>query len=465
MYGDMSKIEEMKRKTDEVSPTLCLAKWMQVTIHLLSGQTHSCYLPPSHHIPIDEIEDDPSALHNTKYKKSIRKMMLEGVRPKECSICWKIEDLPNNQLSDRQLRSVDDWAFPYLDKIKNMDWQENINPTYVEIVMTDTCNLKCSYCAPSSSSLWATEISRSGPYKLSNGQELHQFNWLQAKKEKFISGDTAQYINAFWKWWPSLSKDLKHFRITGGEPLLSSETFKILDDIETNSYPKLHLSINSNLCVSDKVFDKFLEKIHSITSQKKVKHFMIHASIDTWGEQAEYIRDGLNFKQFIKNVNRYLNEVPHSTLALMCTFNILSIPNFDQFLNWVIALRRIFNSSGGRILLDVPHLVGPTHQCVKILPNEYLDKMNGLIQQMVDWNKSLSSWEKSLEFRQAEIEKMQRILSWMSEPSEKEWLKTNRANFYLFFKEYDKRRNKDFLKSFPEMNDFWEICKKASITS
>ena len=52
---------------NEVSPSFCTAKWKQVTLHLHSGQTHSCHHPVPHKIPLDEIADNPSALHNTKF--------------------------------------------------------------------------------------------------------------------------------------------------------------------------------------------------------------------------------------------------------------------------------------------------------------------------------------------------------------------------------------------------------------
>ena len=28
------------------------------------------------------------------------------------------------------------------------------------------------------------------------------------------------YVQAFWRWWPNIYKDLEVFRMTGGEPLL-----------------------------------------------------------------------------------------------------------------------------------------------------------------------------------------------------------------------------------------------------
>ena len=70
----------------------CLAKWTQVTMHLGVGLTHSCHHPVQHKIPLAELKRNPSALHNTRYKKLKRKEMLEGKRPAERHFCWDIEE-------------------------------------------------------------------------------------------------------------------------------------------------------------------------------------------------------------------------------------------------------------------------------------------------------------------------------------------------------------------------------------
>jgi len=53
------------------SPTMCTAKWLQSTIYLQNGTTHSCHHPAVHKIPLEELKDNPSALHNTIHKKRI----------------------------------------------------------------------------------------------------------------------------------------------------------------------------------------------------------------------------------------------------------------------------------------------------------------------------------------------------------------------------------------------------------
>jgi hypothetical protein len=60
----------MQTKLNAVSPSMCLAKWKQVTLNLTTGHTNSCYHPAPHKIPVDLLKDNPAALHNTPYKNA-----------------------------------------------------------------------------------------------------------------------------------------------------------------------------------------------------------------------------------------------------------------------------------------------------------------------------------------------------------------------------------------------------------
>lgn len=86
----MISLEETKKKLNDVGCGMCLAKWTQVTIHLQNGHTHSCHHPKTHKIKLSELKDNPSALHNTLYKKKQRRKMLSGERPEECDYCWNV---------------------------------------------------------------------------------------------------------------------------------------------------------------------------------------------------------------------------------------------------------------------------------------------------------------------------------------------------------------------------------------
>lgn len=450
MFGEIDKLEEMKKKINEVSPSFCMAKWMHVTIHLMTGQTHSCYLPPTHKIPLEELKNNPTALHNTKYKKEQRKKMLTGERPSECSICWNIEDLPGEQVSDRHMRAVDSWTMPYFEKVSKMKGDENINPTYVEVSFSSACNFKCSYCSPHVSTSWRDEVIKQGPYQLHNYQHQNM-EWFKQNDLMPMDEEGNPYIDAFWKWWPDLVKDLMFFRITGGEPLLSKHTFKVMEWINAHSVPQLELSINSNLGINEKQFSKFLSLLKPMLEGNKVKQFILHTSIDTYGAQAEYIRNGLNFKAFENNLCRYLEENLTAPVAFMCTFNSLSVVGFKDFIDWVIALRKKYTNEHRNILLDIPHLQAPEFLSAKTLSSDFYPIMQGHI----DYMRSRINDG----ILKAEVLKMERILEWMKSSMPEEEKKNHQKNFYMFFSEHDKRRKTDFLKTFPSMEKFWAQCK------
>ena len=134
----------MRKDLNSVGCGMCLAKWTQVTMHLHLGHTHSCHHPSTHKIPLDELKVNPTALHNTQFKKERRKEMLDGKRPDECDYCWNVED-SSDRFSDRVLKSRSEWSYPHFKEIVKMNPQENYNPKYVEVSFSNACNFKCSY--------------------------------------------------------------------------------------------------------------------------------------------------------------------------------------------------------------------------------------------------------------------------------------------------------------------------------
>ena len=103
---------EVKDSLDSIGKGMCLAKWTQVTMQLQTGHNHSCHHPGTHKISELEIARNPSALHNTKFKKLRRKEMLEGKRPEECDYCWGVED-NSDRYSDRVFKSSESWSWDY----------------------------------------------------------------------------------------------------------------------------------------------------------------------------------------------------------------------------------------------------------------------------------------------------------------------------------------------------------------
>ena len=72
-FEDNPYYTDTYKKLNAVGCGFCLAKWTQVTMHLQLGHTHSCHHPATHPIPVKELKRNPTALHNTRFKKQKRR--------------------------------------------------------------------------------------------------------------------------------------------------------------------------------------------------------------------------------------------------------------------------------------------------------------------------------------------------------------------------------------------------------
>jgi hypothetical protein len=62
-------------------------------------------------------------------------------------------------------------------------------------------------------------------------------------------------------------------------------------------------------------------------------------------------------------------------------------------------------------------------------------------------------------FTDIEISKVNRIYDWMMIKENDRTINTNRRDFKIFVDEHDKRRGTNFIKTFPEFEDFYNKIK------
>ena len=444
--------ELAKSLLDNVSPTMCLAKWNQVSLHLPTGLTNSCYHPPLHEIDATKLKDNPASLHNTAEKLNQRQQMLKGERPEGCSYCWKMED--TGEMSDRHYRSGEPWAMQDFTAIKQNPMDERWTPRYVEVNFNNACNFKCSYCSPQFSTTWGKEIAVYGQYPTSPPHNAPEH--FQGRKRPIPHKEDNPYVTAFWKWWPTLYKNLKHFRMTGGEPMMDNNTYKVFQYIIDNPKEDLHLNVTSNMCPPDgKLKNKYFDMVKKICIEEKVEHFMQFVSVDAWGKQAEYIRNGLEFNRMWDNVDEFLDRIPvRNSITFIITYNNLSVTSLDKLLEGILELRKRHSKTYQRVWFDIPLLRQPAWQQVTLLPESY----QAIHEANIEYMRENSGEEKGLHiFKDFEIQKMLRNLAY--------WRKNanastqNKKNFYAFFNEHDRRRLTNFETVFPEMSEFWQECK------
>lgn len=500
--------EQMRERLHSVSPSFCLAKWAMVSLHLTNGKTQSCYHPPAHNIPLAGLQENPGLLHNTEIKIKERQQMRKGERPGGCSYCWAVEDAasadPKGHLSDRHYRSSEWWVAGEFERIKlgadRLD--ETISPAYVEVNFNQACNFKCIYCSPHLSSEWQKEVEIFGGYKLEK-QTHNDIEALQKLGLMPLAVPNAEnpYVKAFWSWWPQIYTNLKVFRMTGGEPLLDANTWRVLDYVLKNPNAELELSITSNLCPpKEEIINKFilqlqgLEKIQIWKDANKfnynsgnhwyvspaIKHFMLFVSCDSVGEQAEYIRSGMRFEILKNNILKILKNSNSVSVSLINTFNILSVPKLKEFLSWVLELREEFSfekqpeicveipdrdgvkhaaytrKKRQRIWFDIPMLTHPAWLSVKLLAGTEWEKHIEECVAFMEANVQKEDYDTSFRgFKPYEILKLKRNFAVLKEGFDEAAKTINEKKFLQYTRELDVRRRTDFLKTFPELREFY----------
>jgi len=446
------KIIVLKNKKDiinSVSPSFCTAKWLQTTLYLQNGYNHSCHHPSPHKIPIEEVLSNPAALHNSQYKKSQRELMLAGSRPSECDYCWKIEDLDIEYFSDRHYKTSDYWAWDRFNEIASNSPLENVFPSYLEVSFSNVCNLKCSYCSPEISSKWLEEIKQYGPYPISESN--NDISWYKSVgRYPYAHNEENPYVNAFWKWFPEALTHLRVFRITGGEPLLSKDTWKVFEYIKNNPQSELEIAVNTNLSVDEKIVDRFINEINELS--KYVKKIDVYTSLESIEQQAEYSRFGLDYKNWNKNIRLILDRTK-STVAVMTTVNILSMPTFNEFIDLIMNLRAEYNSGleNNRIPVNINYLRWPRHLSAKLLPQEMRENYSNKIQNHCE---SWLKYYKKDQYARLYLEEWDQVKRFCDYLTQDEDTKSAREDFVRYINEYDKRRGTNFVNTFPEYANF-----------
>ena len=459
--GDQSKfMSTAEQMQGELGPALCLAKWKQVSLHLPTGLNNSCYHPPLHRISIEDIGRNPGALHNTEHKKQQRKLMLAGQRPSECQYCWNMEDL--GKLSDRHYRSGEPWAAVDFEQIRNSTGDEDdVIPSYVEVNFNNACNLKCSYCSPQFSSSWGDEANRHGAYPTSVPHNSPEH--FTGARRVIPARENNPYVEAFWQWWPTLYPKLRHFRMTGGEPLMDKNTYRVFDYVLAVPNPELHLNVTSNFSVETALFNKYMDYVKQLCNTN-IEHFMQYVSLDSGrAHQAEYIRHGLDFDRMYAGVHRFLHEIPYrNSLTFIVTMNNLTVTGLQEMMEMILNLRQMYSTTYQRVWFDTPVLREPAWQSLQILPEAYAKKLESVRDYMLA---NMTTEANPFHgFKDYEVQRLERDIAWMRQGQQQDNSQA-KADFYRFFAEHDRRRDTDFLQAFPEMRAWWAECEYHARTS
>lgn len=422
----------MKSKPFPIKTGLpCQLKWNHSTVFLTQGTTASCHRVK--HDPY-EVVDGKLQFHNIENKLIAREKMLRGEWPgRGCQHCKLTEDRGGH--SDR-MSQLD---MPGVTAPKELDTDltaVNVTPTQLEIYFSNTCNLKCMYCNSQFSSTIDNENRIHGEF-IYGDRSLPHHEKVYIPGKKAVNPNLERDNNLLFDWLEENISDLNKIMILGGEPFLQKETERLIELLESQPNPALTLVVFSNLTVDTVRVQKWLKRMWDLVDSKKLYNLQVVGSIDCWGPQAEYVRNGLDLKKFTSNFEFILEEtkITPSINSAVTTLTIPTLPDLiDKINTWSKNHRQVYwsgmKAGDGRRQFLNPTIFGKEILPLGLTQARRIFQTNG--------DKIKESQLKNLEGIEQEC------LNSNPEPLQQRLLE-------VYIKELDRRRGTDFTTLFPEV--------------
>jgi len=228
---------------------------------------------------------------NSDYMKTIRRDLMEGKEIDQCQVCnhkllsvstyrTHFNTLFENQIDEAFVKTRDDGHTDM--KVTSWDYRFN-----------NLCNFKCRMCGDMLSSSWEAEERTHNMWNPNKPSQMWMREDIKAEIDKFhdtvIVKEFEQAIE---------SKTIKEIYWCGGEPLMWKIHWESMKRIVELGYQdRVSIRYNSNMSRINffgmNLFDDILSKF---------PHWNILASIDGANETGEYVRTGLKFDEWLKNM-------------------------------------------------------------------------------------------------------------------------------------------------------------------
>lgn len=383
------------------SKTFCILPWIHIYANA-DGNVLPCCIA-DHNRPLGNLQQQsPIEVWNSERYKTLRLNMLSGNQSQECSACYKSENIGINSFREHSNNNYSNYI-SLANDTKVDGSLDNMTLRYFDIRWSNICNFKCRSCSGTYSSSLAKEENRQKIFIFAGGNNND------------ILYD--QFLPYF--------KDVEHFYFAGGEPLLMDKHYDILNYLISIGKTDVKLSYNSN--ISNLNFKK--TSVTDLWNQFKSVDVM--ASLDSWGPRAEYIREGTDWSEIENNIRTIQKESPHVNLqtnTVVSVFNLYTIPDFIDYL--------IKNN-----LFDVQtynpqfyNILNPEFYSASVIPPQLKELIINKLE-LPTFNSNISN-------------KFQDIILYLKTS---EYNETSHRQFIRSTEYFDSIRDRDFLKTFPEL--------------
>lgn len=332
-----------------MSDNFCILPWMHLATNASGNYRVCCNSIPGKNFilkqdgtPYKIYKDDIKEVWSSPTYKKIREQFLNNERPEICQRCFREED---SGLKSARQGWNEQWMF---------DYEKNVDPSiqikYVDIRLGNLCNLRCRMCNPYASNQWVKEWDLINKWESdSEKNRLAKMDWPNSPKT--------------WQNLIPILDTVKMIYLTGGEPTLATEQYKLFDIcIERNIAKKITLKYNSNLInIPSKMIEYW----------KHFKKIKMNASIDGIGIVNEYIRYPSNWNNVEKQLKTFIEMnvslQVHVTVQIYNAFHLSDIFDYFDKLN-IIPYLNILNH--------------PDYLNIRVLPK---DKKNIIKNQLLEY--------------------------------------------------------------------------------
>lgn len=227
--------------------------------------------------------------------------MLQGIRNRACTACWHMED--SGGKSDRQIKNetLDFYFDKDLEKLFDMCVQGDNYTAHYKIDSSNVCNSTCVTCNSEFSSAWGDLERKNGVNKTKN--------WM-LKTESFK--DDIDFKRA------------RSIGFRGGEPLLSSTNFDILEQLIEHNNTQCFINFTTNGSMP------LTQRQKNILS--RFPNINMCVSIDGTGKVFEYIRYPLSWSTLQQNLDYFRQQ--NMMLSVSYTISNLNVVYHHQTCAW-----------------------------------------------------------------------------------------------------------------------------------
>jgi len=303
-------------------------------------------------MPVSNTDQDTVLdIMNSDRFKEIRLEMLQDNKIPECQRCYSLEDYGIWSLRQSNNRRRFESVRNLVESTNEDGSIHEFKMKYLDIRFSNLCNMKCRTCGPACSSRWAEEFSQ-----MYGKKHLNVFNMKKIVTSNNEGDELLKKLQPY-------LLDVEEVYFAGGEALITSEHYDILDYWVENDHTNVELTYTTNFLTLR------YKNNNALDYWKKFKDVRVWASLDAMGPTLELMRHGAIWEDIHENLLRVKKETPQVKLGITPTISIWNVFHFPKFHRFLLD-----NNLIGLEDLRLNILTHPWHMGLDILPTHIAEK-------------------------------------------------------------------------------------------